>query len=83
MTQIDETGVAGFISSTLLGGKPVAPEDDLLLSGTLDSLGVMTLVAFLEKETGSTIPAQDITIENFSTVDAICAYLRGLPSLQM
>ncbi len=50
-------------------------EDELLRTDVLDSLGVMRLVEFIHHELGESIPAQDITVNNFSSVDAICAYL--------
>lgn len=78
MTESTKTEILHFISSTLLGGEIVAASDELLLSGILDSLGVMSLVAFIEKERGLNIPAQDLTIENFASVDAISDYLRTL-----
>jgi acyl carrier protein len=75
MTSLTKDQILHFISSTLLDGRPVAAADDLLLSGILDSLGVMSLVAFLENEGGISIPAQDLTLENFTSVDAISSYL--------
>ena len=41
------------------------PEEDLLSSGAVDSLGVMRLVAFLEQEFSVSIAADDVTMENF------------------
>ena len=51
-------------------------EDDLLGSGLLDSLGMMKLVSFIEKEFELKIPAQDMVIENFMTVSCISDYLK-------
>lgn len=50
-------------------------DEDLLLSETLDSLRVMRLVAHLEDETGLMVPAQDITLENFRSLEQIVSYL--------
>ena len=52
-------------------------EDDLLGSGLLDSLGMMKLVSFIEKEFELKIPAQDMVIENFMTVACISNYLKS------
>lgn len=49
-------------------------DQDLLLSNTLDSLSVVRLVEFIESETGSRIPAEDVTLDNFGTVNRIAAY---------
>lgn len=75
MTKVSKDEIAGFLSGTLFEGAPVAFDEDLLMSGRLDSLGVMSLVAFLEEKRGARIPAGDITIENFESVDTIAAYL--------
>ncbi|MEM7044297.1 MAG: acyl carrier protein [Pseudomonadota bacterium] len=66
-----------FISDQLLSGTAIADDDDLLLSGLLDSMSVMRLVAHLEKAFGVKIPPQDVVIENFTSVDTITAYLEG------
>ena len=50
-------------------------DDDLLLTQVLDSLGVMRLVAHLEEAEGLVIPTEDVTIENFSSLRLIGAYL--------
>ena len=67
--------IRNFIVEELLDGRSVDHSDDLLLSGILDSLGVMRLVAFLEEEFAKPVPPEDVTIENFSTIEAIAAYI--------
>lgn len=74
-TQVTAQLLQTFLHDELLNGHTVAPDEDLLLSGLLDSLGVMALVAFIEKSQAAPVPPGDITIENFSTLDAIVAYL--------
>ena len=64
-----------FIQSDLLSGRPVTNDEPLLLSGLVDSLGVMRLVAFLEKSFGFRVPAGDLKLSNFGTLDAIVAYV--------
>lgn len=63
-----------YVQSTLLGGREITDQQDLLLSGMIDSLGVMSLVAFLEETYGIQIPFQDVTIENFTTIETITQY---------
>ena len=55
----------------------LALDDDLLSSGLIDSIGMMKLISFIENEFTLTIPPQDMTIENFITVDAITNYLKN------
>lgn len=70
--------LARYITSDLLnqGDLTVADDEDLLGSGLLDSLSVMSLVHFIEQELSIDVPAEDVTIENFVSLDAIEAYLR-------
>ena len=67
-----------FIGDEILGRKP-GPEiqsgDDLLTSEIVDSMGVMRLVAFVEDTFDVKIPSEDVSLENFISVDAICKYL--------
>ncbi len=70
-----------FVSSELLGGRggvELGAEDDLLGSGLIDSLSAMRLVRFVEERFGVSIPPDDITIENFMTVQRIVAYLGSM-----
>ena len=49
--------------------------EDLLGSGILDSLGMMRLIFFIEEEFSIKVPPEDMTIENFLTVENIGNYL--------
>jgi acyl carrier protein len=64
-----------FVNGELLNHQAkVTAEDELLMSGLIDSLGVMRLVAHVEEAHGLRIPPEDITIEHFSTIDSISRY---------
>lgn len=65
--------VDGLITES--GVSKLGDEDDLLISNMLDSLGVMRLVEYLERVNGMKIPAEDITLDNFQTVNKIVDYL--------
>jgi acyl carrier protein len=77
MSRITREEIAKFLSETLFDGESVTFDEDLLLSGRLDSLGVMSLVAFLEEKIGTRIPAGDITIDHFESIETITDYLDG------
>ena len=65
-----------YISDVLLNGRmQVEADDDLLVGEIIDSLGMMRLVAFIEETFQTKIPLEDITIQNFRTVEAIDDYL--------
>lgn len=73
-----EHKILAFIKNELAGdpNAALAPEDDLLNSGLIDSIGIMQLIAFIEQEQGIKIPPQDLTIDNFVSVQAITNYLQ-------
>ena len=65
-----------YISEDLLNARiQVEADDDLLGEGLIDSMGVMWLVAFIEEKFGINVPLEDVTINNFRTIDLIDAYL--------
>ncbi len=64
-----------YIEGELLSGKSVEDDEDLLVGGAVDSLGIMRLVAFIESTYQIRVTAGDVRLQNFSTVDAITAYL--------
>ena len=53
----------------------VDDETDLLLSGAVDSLGVIRITHWMEEETGVLVDPGDVTLENFQTVSKMIAYL--------
>ncbi len=50
-------------------------DTDLLLSGAVDSLGVIRITHWMEEQTGVTVDHGDVTLENFQTVAKMTAYL--------
>lgn len=68
-----------YIRTEILNDPEIAigPDDDLLLNGLIDSLGVTRLVVYLEAETKLTIPPEDVTLENFSSLSSIDDYLKS------
>ena len=54
----------------------IEADQDLLLSETLDSLRVTLLVQHLETVYDVSIPPEDVTLENFSTLECIADYLK-------
>ena len=53
-----------------------APGDDdpLLQSGVVDSLGILEIVGFLGDEFGIEVTDEELTPENFATVNALAAF---------
>jgi len=79
-----QSAIADFITKELAIGraKELHPDDDLLATGVLDSLGLMQLVLFIEERLGVKVPDEDVVIENFRSVSALTAYLARLDGRQ-
>lgn len=72
--------ITTYIEEELLSGQSdikLAADEDLLTTGLIDSLGIMKLIAFLEQEFSISIPAEDMTIEHFLTVETMEEYVRS------
>ena len=75
-----ETVIKDYISRELVPDAallPLANDTSLLDSGILDSLSLLRLVVFLEERFGIGVGDTDLLPENFSSVNAICAYVRA------
>lgn len=59
---------------------PVEIDTDLLMTGLVDSLGVVQIVGWMEERFAITIEPSDVVLENFQTPKAMLDYLarRGL-----
>lgn len=69
--------ITTYITNELIG-KPdfkLDKQEDLLGSNLVDSLGLMRLIAFIEKEFDFKVPPTDMVIENFINVEAIGSYV--------
>jgi acyl carrier protein len=55
---------------------PLSNDASLLEGGILDSLSLLRLVVFLEKQFNITVGESDLLPENFDNVNTICTYLR-------
>ena len=68
-----ENRLLAFIRETLLQHSrvPVDEETYLFDDGLVDSLKILTVIAFVEQETGRAIDDRDIVMANFRNVRAI------------
>ena len=75
--QTNENTIRDYIQITILNNSPdhIEEDQDLLLSGLLDSLSVIKLVAWLESIHDIKIPPEDVLIEHFGTLSDIVSYL--------
>ena len=63
---------------TLDPSTPVEGETDLLLTGLVDSMGVVEIVGWMEDRLGVQIDPIDVVLENFQTVDRMTAFVERL-----
>ncbi len=70
--------IINFIIEKLHDGRAdleISPEDDLLGSGLIESMAMMRLIAFIEEEYSIKVSPQEMTIENFMTVEAMVNFV--------
>ncbi len=67
-----EQSIKEYIAQEFLHDKPNnVLEGNLVEEGVIDSLGIMTLIAYVEKQFGARIKPEDVVVENFESVAAI------------
>jgi acyl carrier protein len=72
-----------YVAQELLAepnGFDLSADDNLLLSGLIDSLGIVRLVAFIEAQFNVEVLPEDVTLDNFSTINIIAGYLQSRQS---
>ena len=61
----------------IVADEPVEPDTDLLLSGMVDSLGVVMISDWIQEQLEISIDPVDIVLENFQTVGSMVAYVES------
>lgn len=67
-----------FILNEFMAGEPddaLAPDDDLLDLGLIDSMGALDIAGFIEGSYGFTVEDEDINLTNFRTVNALTSFV--------
>ena len=79
MTPVDgDVGqrLLAFVNASVsVSPEPVEMQTDLLLTGAVDSLGVVRITQWMEDETGVEVDPVDVTLENFQTIERMTAFL--------
>lgn len=57
------------------GLESIRPDEDLLAADLIDSLGITQLVTFLEQKYGIAVSDDQLTPENFQTIEQIVAFV--------
>ena len=71
-----------FVREEMLAGRSagdVAIDADTYLfeDGVVDSLGILTLIAFVEQQCGRPIPDSEIVMEHFRSIRAIARHFQS------
>jgi acyl carrier protein len=76
-TQKNLIQLRNFIAQTfpLARRRTVTDSDNLLESGIIDSLGVLELVTFLQQEFSLAVDDDELTPENFQSIQAIAHFV--------
>lgn len=61
-----------------LAAAEIDPDENLLTSGLVDSIGMMRLINDLEEYLDVEVPATDLLPDNFRTIAVMAGYLTGL-----
>ena len=73
-----EEQILSFINKSILNEVvEIGIDDELLVSGLVDSMNVMRLVSFIKNDFKLDIEAHEVTIENFSSVRKLTQFLNA------
>lgn len=67
-----------YLRNSLNIDDPIDGETGLFSTGIMDSVGMVGLIAFVEEQGGVRVQPNDVTLENFDTINSIIAYVRSL-----
>lgn len=70
-----EGSLTAMIEQDFTGGVEVQADTDLLLTGLVDSIGIVQVVTWLEEHLDIVIDPVDIVLDNFQTVARMVAYI--------
>ncbi len=75
---LSQADLIAWLTTSLDSDDDIAADTELFTSGLLDSVMMQDLIMFFEEKTGTQVPAEDVTLENFDTPGAIVAYAESL-----
>lgn len=69
--------IRAFLHENFPTPDDLTDQQSLLQSGIIDSIGVLTLVTWIEQEFGFVVDDDDVVPENLDGVGALVAYIEG------
>lgn len=73
-----ESAVADYLTKEVVTSPDLLPlkkDAPLVTSGILDSLSLLKLISFIEKQFGVNIAMEEVVPENFETIDTIVSFV--------
>jgi len=74
---IKDDELLAFVRELTAMGDELQADTLLFSNGTLDSVAMVNLIAFVESRARIDIRAEDVTLDNFDTVARITEFVRG------
>ena len=74
--QMISARIKKFLVQQFPATKNVGNEDPLLKNGLIDSLGILEVVTFLEKEFGIVVSDEELLPDNFESVRSLSAFVQ-------
>ena len=68
--------IRNFLLQQFPATKNVGNDESLLNNGLIDSLGILEIVAFVEREFGFTVSDEDLLPENFGSVASLLNFVQ-------
>ena len=74
-----KNAIESFLLNELLSGSRTSldPEESLINTGLIDSLGMLRLITYLEESQGVKVGDGDVVPENFDTLNKIVAFVES------
>lgn len=77
VAHLTEQKIIAYLKEEFLLVDDLSSHSPLFSNGELDSVAMMSLIAFVEQETGTEIRAQDVTLDNFDTPARIASFAQS------
>ncbi|MEM7330648.1 MAG: acyl carrier protein [Chloroflexota bacterium] len=75
-----KTALEQFIVDEIMladSGTKIDPDESLISNGTLDSLGLLRLIAFIEEQFDIEVEDGEVVPDNFQSLNVMDAFLAG------
>lgn len=75
---LTEAQLIGYLRDSLSVDGNLDPDSELFSNGALDSVAMLSLIAFVEEKSGIEIRPEHVTLDNFDTPGRIVRFAESL-----